>query len=101
MKWSYSSKNRCIIVCVFNNGYTDVLKIMKLGLRIGCQHHNFATTRTTAFTCRAQAATREERLRRKQSRNEAEEVAIVTEGISYALGLDALWFITKCYCFTK
>jgi len=47
---------------------------------------------------RAQAATREERLRRKQSRNETEEVAI-TEGISYAPGLDALWFITKCYHF--
>ncbi|XP_032687666.1 uncharacterized protein LOC116851889 [Odontomachus brunneus] len=84
-----------IAVCIFNDGYTDVLKIMELlGIRIGLSASQFRDykddQRLSLADLRTQAATREERLRRKQSRNEAEELAIASEGTSYAPGLDAL-----------
>lgn len=93
-----------IAVCIFNDGYTDVLKIMELlGIRIGLSASQFRDykddQRLSLADLRTQAATREERLRRKQSRNEAEELAIASEGTSYAPGLDALWFVTKFYRF--
>jgi len=84
-----------IAVCIFNNGYTGILKIMELlGIRIGPIGSQFRDNenerRISLAQLRAQAATREERLRRKQRRNETDEVAIDIEGTSYAPGLDAL-----------
>jgi len=93
-----------IAVCIFNNGYINVLKIMELlGVRIGLSTSQFRDNkdkqRFSLAYVRAQA-THKERLRRKQSRNEVEEVVIVTEDTLYASGLNALWFITKFYRFT-
>jgi len=84
-----------IAVCIFNNGYTDIFKIMELlGIRIGLIGSQFRDNenerRISLAQLRAQATMREERLRRKQRRNEADEVAIDIEGTSYASGLDAL-----------
>jgi len=55
-----------ITICIFNNGYTDVLKIMELlGIRIGLSASQFRDKNKqwlSLVDLRAQAATREERL---------------------------------------